>query len=200
MSNSVSADIAKEKMYAVVKPKLPEQQQEQQKEVLVKQDPSLSGIQWAYQADPAAQNPAQVNPNLNAQGKNVQARGEFEIAQLGEEDLAVLSTTVSIHNKSVSAPKGKSLIHATRLGLNAAALEESFRELYKKSRSHNLLLERFMAHVKFNTIKMLCSVLGMSAQEQDRVQSEVRQEALAEIDTKLKQDWAYSKALLEIVG
>lgn len=191
--SGISADLAKEKLYAPAKLKQPGQgmePQEQQKEVLVKQDPSLSGVQWAFQMDPANQS----NSNLKAEGKAV------EMATPADEDLALLSSTVTTRAKSVSLPDGVGIRLAARLGLNPVALEESFRSFYKQSKSHNLLLERFMSHVKFSSIKMLCSLLGMSAEEQDRVQSEVRQEALAEIDAKLRQDWAYSKALLEIVG
>lgn len=201
MSTSVSADIAKEKMYAAVRPKLPEQQQEQQQEAMVKQDPSATGLQWAYQA-PATQETSQANMNVKTENQTsqTQSKGKPEIAAPGEEDLAVLSSTVSTHAKKVSSARGTGLKLALRLGMNAAALEESFRELYKQSRSHNLLMERFMSMIKFSTIKTLCSMLGMSAEEQDRIQSEVRQEALAEIDTKLRNDWAHAVAVSEIIG
>ncbi len=201
MSTSVSADIAKEKMHALIKPKLPDQQEQQQKEVLVKQDPSTSGIQWAYQtqAPPAAQESAQANMNVKSEGQAAQTKGQPEIVTPGEADLAVLSSTVSVNDKSVAMARGKGLRLAGRLGLNAAAIEQSFREIYKQSKSHNLLLERFMSMVKFSSVKMLCTMLGMSAEEQDRIQSEVREEALAEIDIKLKNDWAHAVALTEII-
>ncbi len=198
MSNSVSTDIAKEKMYALVKPKLADQQQEQQ--ALVKQDPSASGIQWAYQAPPAPQESAQTNLNVKSHNKTSQTNAKPEIATPGEEDLAILSTTVSMHDKSVTKARGTGLKWAVKLGMNAAGLEQSFRDLYKQSRSHNLLMERFMSMVKFSGIKMLCSTLGLSAADQDQIQKEVRQEALAEIDTKLKNDWAHAVVISEFIG
>ncbi len=54
--------------------------------------------------------------------------------------------------------------------------------------------------MKFSAVKMLVSLLGVSAEEQTKIQAEVREEALKEIDLKLRQDWAYTKVMMEITG
>jgi hypothetical protein len=200
MNTSVGTDIAKEKMFALAKPKVAKQPSEAQKQVSIKQDPSsTSGVQWAYQPPAAAKESAQVDMDVKKNDRASSSKGTFKVITPGEEDLAILSSTVSMNDKSVPKPRGESVKFASRLGLNAANLEQTYRDKFKQSKSHNLLMERFMSMVKFQSIKTMCSLLGMSGEDQQRIQSEVRQEALAEIDTKLKNDWAHAVALLEIV-
>jgi len=203
MSTQLSADIAQNKMYAPrFKAKAAEeQQQQQQQQQAVKPEASLSNVQWVQQQNAAAQtnnvNPTQDTAKTDAVNNQ---KPDVQVAGLGDEDLAVMSSKVSLNAKSVASAKGKGFHMASFLGLDASQLEESYRKYFKESRSHNLLLERFMSHVKFSGIKTLCSMLGVSLEEQVQIQAEVRQEALAEIDTKLKNDWAYSQALLEVVS
>ncbi|MBU0672473.1 MAG: hypothetical protein KJ732_05550 [Candidatus Margulisbacteria bacterium] len=203
MSFQLSADVPHDKLYAArFKPQAAEerQQQQQQQEQVAKQDPSLNNVQWVQQSNAAAQT-TQVTANQNVDNGAVQAKpGDVSVATLGDEDLAVLSSSVSLSDKSAGRVSGRGFKMASFLGLNAAVIEESYRKYFRESRSHNLLLERFMSHVKFSAIKSLCSLIGVSLEEQVQIQSEVREEALGEIDNKLRQDWAYSKALLEIVG
>ena len=154
---------------------------------------NLNGLQWS-----ATQNQAAVQAQAQTQGTNkteLQANKNFEITAPSIEDLAVLS---SVDTSDKVHTTGK--LNLVRLGFNMGALEQAFRETYKKSKSHNFLLERFMANVKFSSLKLLFSALGVPAAEQDKIQSEVREEALKEIHNKLNQEWAYTKAMLEIVG
>ena len=199
MSYQLNTDLPKDKLYTI-RPhaKAVEEQPAERSQNVVKQDPSLTNVQWIYQTNPS-QNTTQVNAkgNTNNQANNNISR-EVSIAVPGDEDLAVLSSSVSLGERGTVSGKGFQVMSS--LGFNPMMMEETYRKYFRESRSHNLLLERFMSHVKFSAIKSLCSFLGVSLEEQVRIQSEVRDEALAEIDSKLSQDWAYSKALLEIVG
>ena len=162
-----------------------------QSEMVAKQNPSaMTGLQWA-----------QVTPQVSNGAKPVagdKAAKNFELVKPSLEDVAVLSTTVSMNDEAVEAPRPGLIMRTLSSRINMGALESSFREYFKKSRSHNLLLERFMSNVKFSAIKSLMSLMGVSAAEMAKIQSEVRDEALKEIDSKLKNDWAYTKAMLEI--
>ncbi len=44
------------------------------------------------------------------------------------------------------------------------------------------------------------SFAGISSDEIDSLKAEVRNEALSEIEQKIAQDWAYAKAMIEIMG
>jgi hypothetical protein len=199
MSVGLSADLAKEKSHGASQFK--QKQSEKAQELLVKQDPSMTtGIQWAYsQAPQAVQAQASVQ---KAEGQTVQSKPmTAEVATPEIEDLAVLSSAVSVKEEAVLAPTNqRSLLSYMRLGINPAVLEESYREIYKKSKSHNLLLERFMANVKLGGLNLLMSLTGFSAGKLEDIKAEVREGALKEIELKLSQDWAYAKALIEIMG
>lgn len=167
---------------------------------------SATGLQWAAQAAAVQQ---AVTQQAVSTAKPVQDKAgiqqkpqsrQLEIQATGVDDIAILSTSTAIKEESVAAVEQKGISAFLRRGFNMAALEEAYRETFKKSKSHNLLLERFMANVKFSAMKGLFSILGISAEAQDEIQREVRKKALAEIDSRLKNEWAYSKALLEIVG
>ena len=177
---NVTSDIAGEKFYAAQAQKAKEQASQKQ---LVPQDASnTTGVQWAQ-----AQSPVKAQPKAN-----------FEIVQPNIEDVAVLSTTVSMNDEAVDAPKPGYVATALADKINMNALLESYREYFKKSKSHNLLLERFMSNVKFSALKGLLSMMGMSAEEQVKIQAKAKDEALAEIDSKIKNDWAYTKVMMEI--
>jgi hypothetical protein len=200
MSYQLNTDVPKDKLYTVrpQRPKAVEEQPLDQSQDVVKQEPSLNNIQWVYQAN-TTQNATQVNPKGKVDNQAVSGAGrDVSIAMPGDEDLAVLSSSVSLGERGTVSGKGFQIV--AHLGFNPLVMEETYRKYFRESRSHNLLLERFMSHVKFSAIKSLCSFLGVSLEEQTRIQSEVRDGALKEIDAKLSQDWAYSKALLEIVG
>ena len=189
---NVSADTANQKLYAI--PKL--KQDAEQKEDLQKQDPSQTGLQWAQAANPQNLQQANIQPKQTV-GRTLESKSAPEIVAPSIEDMAFITTQVSIRPESVESPVAKAL-NFMGIKFNIGSLEESFKEYFKKSKSHNLLLERFMSNIKFSSIKMLLSALGVSAEEQTRMQSEVKEEALKEIELKLSQDWAYTKAMMEI--
>ena len=197
----VSSDIAGEKFYGASAEKLKQKAAEAQ---LAKQDPSVTtGVQWA-----AVQTPGQAQAAVSA-GNGAKGTGDkgpsapaknYEMVQPSIDDVAVLSTSVSLKDESVEAPRQNVVTRFLADRLNMDSLAQSYKEFFKKSRSHNLLLERFMANVKFSSVKALMTMLGVSSEEQVKMQSEVRGEALAEIDSKLKNDWAYTKVMLEITS
>jgi len=209
MSNNsfnLSTEVNLEKFYAAQRSVKQNQSGEQQKETIVKEDPNTTGIQWAYTQAPAATQASQAlnqadiqQKQGNAKGVDVKSKGPEVIAP-DIEDAAILSTQVAIKEDEVNSPIQKGLNQILASQFNLEALEQSYREHFKKSKSHNLLVARFMAHCKFSSLKMLLSLLGVSAEEQIKMQEEVRTEALKEIDTKLSQDWAYTKAMIEITG
>ncbi|OGC04078.1 hypothetical protein A2276_05620 [candidate division WOR-1 bacterium RIFOXYA12_FULL_43_27] len=123
----------------------------------------------------------------------------FESALKSMEDVAQLSSTVASRVDQVRGESvGQKII--TRMGINPAALKEKYKEYFRSSKSHNLLLERFMAHVKLSGLNSLFSLAGISSQEIEEIKSEVKAEALSEIEQKIAQDWAYAKAMIEIMG
>ncbi|MFA4967554.1 MAG: hypothetical protein WC624_04980 [Candidatus Margulisiibacteriota bacterium] len=199
MSFNVGAELPKEKLYAAQKLKQNQGQAEQQAQQNVqKQAPNMmNGVQWQA----AQQSAQQVQGAKNANGSTAtnNAPKSFEISLPEISDTAVLlSTSVSINEESVEAPTlTRNLLRA--VNINMGALEETYRETLKKSRSHNMLLERFMSNVKMGGLSKLLSMCGMSAEKLDEIKSEVRKEALSEIDAKLVH-WAYTKAMLEITG
>jgi len=154
----------------------------------------MTGLAWQTQN---VQNPAAVDAAAQAGGKETafNTKSQPSIAAPSFEDVVVFSSVDT--SEKVSAYKKLDLV---RLGFNLGALEDAYREAFKKSKSHNYLLERFMASVKFSSLKLLFSLLGVPAEEQDRIQKEVRKQVLKEIDDKLKKEWAYTKAMLDIVG
>lgn len=200
---NLSSDISGEKFYGVQAQKAREQGKEQQQQ-LVREDPSTTtGVQWAANQAPAQAQAAQAaeqatNGPKPAGEKGLTSGKNFEIVHPSMEDVAVLSTTVSMNEEAVDAPKPGLIRRFFADRINMGALEESYKEYFKKSKSHNLLLERFMANVKFSALKSFMSMLGVSAEEQIKIQAEVKDQALAEIDSKLKNDWAYTKAMLDI--
>lgn len=172
----------------IVKKEQAEQEAVQQQQA---QQPELNVVQWATTQAAEAQ---QINPQQG--DAKVAAKKDFEIKAPGFDDLVVLSTV-----DNSAKPTGlKKLASLARLGVNFGALEDAYRETYKKSKSHNLLLERFIANVKFSGLKMMFSLFGVSAEEQNQIQAEVREEALKEIDDKLTNEYAHTCAMLEIVG
>jgi hypothetical protein len=197
-SGQIGSGIPQEKLLAPIKPKTAEKIQADRQQQ-VQAQPTASGMQWMAQ-NAAAQ---QAQPAVGAKAVKIEGKAvsrEFEIQAPSVEDMAILSTTVKMKDESVMAVTYRSVTTFLRKGFNLPALEESYREVYKKSKSHNLLLERFMANIKFSVIKGLFSALGVSGEEQEKMQKEVREQALNEIDSRLKNEWAYSKAMLEIVG
>lgn len=198
---NVGPEFSQEKQYAAIKAKQQQQKQTEQQDQQAKtQQNQSTGFQWATSGAETAnpqivQDPKQTG---KSQMQNTQSKPTAEIMP-NLDDVATLSTTVSINKKSVAAPQQKGLINLARFGLNAAALEESYKEIYKKSKSHNLIMERFFANVKLAGLGRLLSLAGMPAAKMEEIKAEVREEALAEIDAKLKQDWANSKAMIDII-
>lgn len=188
----------KENLFSPLKQKAVEKSPSEQNRQLQIQQSATTGIAWTAQA--AASQPM-VGQQISADPKLSQKPSrQYDIKAPGAEDIAILSTSVSIKDESVTAVLQKGISNFLRQGFNMGAMEESYRETFKKSKSHNLLLERFMANVKFSVLQGLFSMLGVPAEEQEEIQREVRGKALAEIDSRLKNEWAYSKAMLEIVG
>jgi len=197
MSGSVQANVSHEKMHALIRPKVQQKGHEQQhNENIIKQDPSAAtGLQWAYQMQASDR-----TGDANLDVRKAKAKGNLEIVAPGEEDLAMLTTSVGMNDASVSLAEKPGFKFAKRLGVDTKRLLAEYKNNYKQCHSHNLLMERFFSNVKFQGIKTICSVLGMSGKDQTRIQAEIRQEALAEVDAKLKNDWAHAFALTEVVG
>lgn len=196
-SSNIGSELSSEKFYGL-KPK--QSQEKAAEKQQVKQDPSTAtGMQWAQTVAPQQAQAGTIGKQ--APGKVAETKGkDFEIVNPSLDDVAVITTTVPMNEESVDAPSRNIMTRFLSKSVNMAALEESYKEYFKKSKSHNLLLERFMANVKFSTLKTLVSLMGVSAEEQTRMQSEVKEKALTEIDSKLKNEWAYTKAMLEITG
>jgi hypothetical protein len=198
MSGSVQANVSHEKMHALIKPKVQQKGHEQQhNENIIKQEPSAAtATQWAYQMQATDK-----TGDTNLDARKAKAKGNLEIVAPDEGDLAVLSSLVGTNDTSVVSLKERTGFKlAKRAGIDTAALLQSYKDTYRKTKSHNLLMERFFSSVKFQALKTVCSALGMTGADQMRIQAEVRQEALAEIHTKLSNDWAHAVALTEVVG
>lgn len=196
---SLNSEMSREKLYGLSqKQKLYSKEEKTQEQTQQKLDPNFSGLQWLnVQTAQAAQQTGGVQ-KTSLQTVQTQTKSP-EIASPNLEDVAMLSSAVSTKEDAVSALNiGAKII--TRLGINLSALEQKFKEYYKKTKSHNLLLERFMANVQMSGINSVLSLAGVSASEIEKMKKEVREEALGEIDSKLTQDWAYAKAMIEIVG
>lgn len=190
MNINVAADMAKETLHAVRQQK----QDAAQKQVQVLDPNQTTGIQWAV-AQQGAQVVQQTTNTQKAEIQNSSAKSmSLEIIAPSIEDAAILSTSVSMHEETVS------FINISRLGLNPSALEGSYKEIYKKSKSHNLLLERFMTTIKLSGITMLLGLTGVDPDRIEEIKARAREEALNEIELKLSQDWAYTKAMLDITG
>lgn len=106
------------------------------------------------------------------------------------EDIAVLSSTISADKVPVFAPNN----------LDVDGIKDKYRETFRSTRSHNLLYERLMGHFKAAGLQGLMGLLGVDPKEIANIQTEVREEALKEIDQRLGVDWAQAKATMEIVG
>lgn len=206
MTNSsfnLSADLSLEKFYSATKLSKQNHVEQKEQENIIKQDPNTTGVQWAYTQAPANLQSAQnINQTeISQKQANTQIKdAKIELKAPDIEDTAILSTQVSIKDEKIESLTQRNFNNYLASQFNLEALIESYKENFKKSKSHNLLLARFMAHCKFSAVKMLISMLGVSAEEQIRIQEEVRKEALKEIDAKLSQDWAYTKAMIEITG
>ena len=173
---NISTDIAKESLHALSRLKSLEGQGKSSQGQEVQTQSQLTGIIWSQKA---------AGP---------------EIAVSDVDDLALLTTSVSMNDESVEAPDNFRLSQSMRIILNPSALEESFKDVFKKSRSHNLLLERFMANVKLSGLNFMMSLCGIEPGMIEEIKAQVREEALKEIDIKLSQDWAYTKAMIDITG
>ncbi|MDD4179466.1 MAG: hypothetical protein PHH14_05405 [Candidatus Margulisbacteria bacterium] len=181
-------------------------QKQQEKDVkiqeqLVKQDPSLaSGLQWAYQAQTAQ---TAVLNNQQPKLVNNQTQGP-KIVTPGVEDVAVITTAVALNEETAEAPGAQKSFFSRAAAfagiLCADEIKKRFRDAYLKSKSHNLLLERFMSGVKLSSLNMMLTLAGVSPGEIETIRSECRDAALKEIDTKISQDWANAKAMLEVFG
>jgi len=188
MSFGISTDISRENLHAAgrLKQQEPPPHQSPAEQQLQPQSQSqLTGLVWAQQAE------TQTSVNKGSSP---------EILAPSLDDLAVLSTAVSLNDESVKAPEMQKDLSFIRVVVNPAALEESFKDVFKKSKSHNLLLERFMSNVKLSGIMMMMSLCGVPAGKIDEIKARVREEAIKEIDIKLRQDWAYTKAMYDITG
>ena len=193
---TLTSEFSREKLYGLTKQQKQQSQETEQQQSVVKQDPSSSGIQWAQVQ--SAQASEQVNNTQKPGSQNVQSKGP-EIALPNLDDVAMLSSAVSTKVQEVTAESiGRKIF--SKAGINIGALKEKFKEYFKKSKSHNLLLERFMANVKMSGLNALMSLAGLSSSNIEKIKSEVRQEAIAEIDSKISQDWAYAKAMIEVMG
>ncbi len=196
---SVNSELAREKLHSatVLKQKQAEAKQVEQQ---VRQQPSATGLQWASCQQPVQTQTSQQVNQSTSKGQTEMRAQKFELVAPSVEDVAILSTAVSMNDESVEALNNNALLGFIRQGINLGALEASFKETFKNSKSHNLLLERFMANVKLSGISMMLSLCGIPAETLEKIKKEVREKALKEIDIKLSQDWAYAKAMLEIMG
>ncbi len=161
-----------------------------------------TGLMWAAQQQQTLTNQAIKQTNNSQKGElNTSKQSAPELLGPSVEDIAVLSSTVSTREESVeSLNQYKSLFNSSLFGVNIGALEESFKEIYKKSKSHNMLIERFMSNMKLSGLNALMGLFGVDPERIDQIKAQVREQALKEIDSKLSQDWAYTKAMLEITG
>lgn len=189
MSNVAGGSVHPEAK-AIYPSKQKAEEQTEQRETLVKQDPSqTTGLQWAQAA--SAQASEQVQPT-----ESTRKSSQPEIMPPDIEDFVTLSTTVSTKEESVEAPQRS--LNPLASKFDVEAFKGKFAKNYEKSKSHNLLLERCVATMKVSGGKMLLSLLGVSAEEQAAIQAEVRENALQEIDTKLKNEVAYTSAMVKI--
>ncbi len=201
---NIKTDAGGQKFFGISRPQ--QKQEEAQKQQQVAQEASnATGLQWVQsqtvQQAQAGQASAQVNNAAKpADAKSAASTNNFELVQPSMEDVAMLSTSASTRSEQVEAPKQGLVAKFLADRVNMNALESSFKEYFKKSKSHNLLLERFMSNIKFSAVKSMMTMMGVSAEDQVRMQSEVRDEALNEIDSKLKNDWAYTKAMMDITS
>jgi len=200
LAGNVNHNFPQEKIPAPLKPKGVERDPSEQNQPVQQQ--SATGLEWSAQAAAGQQMVSQqaLTDNNVSQGLVKGKSRQHQLKAPGAEDIAMLSTSTAVKQESVTAVVHRSITNFLRQGFNMAALEEAYRETFRKSKSHNLLLERFMSHVKFSVLNGLFSLLGVSAEEQEGIQKEVREQALAEIDSRLKNEWAHSRAMLEIVG
>jgi len=177
-------------------------QEAKQQENIVKQDPSLSGVQWAN-AQAASQTQASNQADIKQkQTSTMHQEGNSRpphIVSSDYEDAAVLSTQVATKKESIKPAEQRDSNNILAPHFNMESLKSSFKESFKKSKSHNLLVARFMSQCKFSSVKALISLLGVSAEEQIEMQNEVRKEALAEIDAKLK-DCLRTEVMIQITG
>jgi hypothetical protein len=113
------------------------------------------------------------------------------------EDVAILSSTLSGIPETTSPV---SIFRALLPGLNKEEAAAAYIEAHSASKSHNLMLERFMQGTKASALMVKLVLSGATAQEIDAIQSQTRDLKLSEIHTKLKDDWAHGMALNEILG
>ncbi|NQU17744.1 MAG: hypothetical protein HQ564_06715 [Candidatus Saganbacteria bacterium] len=194
---SINSGIARDRLYGMSQ-KQKKQVQDQKQQQMAKQDPSVSGLQWAKaQSAQASQNVGNVK---KPGSQNVQKKTSTpELVLPDTNDVAMLSSAVSTKQQAVEAPSVTQKIF-TRLGINTKALKGKFKDYYRQSKSHNLLLERFMANVKMSGLNALMSLAGVSPDEISDIKAEVREEAYAEIDSKIKDDYCHAKVMIKIVG
>ncbi len=199
MSINISTDISKDKLYAASMKQQKQNAEQKVQEQINKQDPNMfTGLQWAANQQTQNANPQNVQKPSNPQNGTIanNTPSSADIAAPNFEDTAMLTTTVSMHEDSVNV--GTKIL--SKIGLNAGAIEQSFKEVFKKSKSHNLLLERFMNNMKMGGLTALMGLMGIEPEKIEGLKAEAREEALKEIHTKLSQDWAYTKAMLDITG
>ena len=182
MSFQLSADMPQDRLFIAArsKPRAEEEQQQQQQQQAIVPDASqATGLEW-------------FSPQTQKAAGTEIGNNDFHIdSSLGDGDIAVISSNVPTQITPSSVQSDNPVV---------ARMLKSFRTAYRNSKSHNLLFGQFFANVEVAALGLGLSLLGIGPAQIARIQSEVREEALAEIDNKLKQDWAYSKALFEIVG
>lgn len=192
MTINVSTESAKEKLYGASLKQKRQQPSDLQQDQIAKQQPNnFTGLQWAT----LQQNPNAVQQTNTAEKPGLQNSAAKstspELMAQDIEDIAILSSAVTLSDESVAANNKPNTL---------PELAQAFKDIYKKTKSHNLLLERFISGVKLSGMNLLLSISGMPPEKIDEIKAQVRNEALKEIDTKLSQDWAYTKAMLDIMG
>jgi len=197
MSNvNIASEMSRESVHGLSK--LKQQKQEQQQQVV--QEQSLTtGIQWTQntQTTQAVQASAQNSQAQAADNK----QNAPKIVAPGIEDLATLTTTVSTNTTTTASVHRSTALLSRFAGyINVDEIKKKYREIYRSTRSHNLLYERLMNNFKAAGVQALLGLLGADPSEISNIQSEVREEALKEIDQRLAIDWAQAKATIEIVG
>ena len=176
MALAAQADFARESVKgALWKPK-PQQEPSQDMAAAAQVSASeTTGIEWEGKGD-----------KIKVRGPDI-------------EDVAVLSTTHSLEEPSAESSR----ISLLGIKVSRQKVQEEikkYREAKRGSKSHNLMHERFMAWGKTSVQLVKLIAMGVSPQEIAQIDAQVREQAVAEIDDRIRTDYSYAKATLDIFG
>ncbi|KAF0134341.1 MAG: hypothetical protein FD145_721 [Candidatus Saganbacteria bacterium] len=112
-------------------------------------------------------------------------------------DIATLSSYVSF--TTTEAQPSMSIFGLKLSRKTANAVIEAYKNAFRASRSHNLLLERFTQSMVANALVRVLSTMGISLKDIQNLQINERKQILGEIHKRLEEA-LYSKAMMDIVG